>query len=191
MNLLRTSARSGQLIRRSVQKRFSSSSGNNEGGKTTYRVVEPNSHGPHYGGSGGSGFHAHSAYTTNGQRVVFNQQTYSGRRSFGYSVAGLFSLGCNIIYACCRAQDKTETHTLRMFTFLFGLPGTIVSFFLVREGSEIVYGIDLPKKSTIFQQQQAVLSERRLEELEQRLVMQNKQKQSPHRPVNPNDRAVN
>jgi hypothetical protein len=35
---------------------------------------------------------------------------------------------------------------LRTLSFIFGLPGTIVTFFAVCEGSEHAYGVDLPER---------------------------------------------
>jgi len=200
MNVLRSSANaavcrcglkfgpSGVALRRTVvnvnaksSKRFCSNTSKN-GGKTTYRVVEPESgtytH-SHTRTHTGTGTGYSGAYTTNGQRVIFNQRNYQ-RKSVGYSIAGLFSLGCNIVYACTRAQDKPETHTLRMFTFLFGLPGTIVSFFLVREGSEIAYGIDLPTRQSAAAAVAPTLQ--RTAEAPERTVVR--------RSISPNDRAV-
>jgi hypothetical protein len=44
-----------------------------------------------------------------------------------------------------RAQNNPSVFW-RTLAFIFGLPGTIVTFFVVGEGSERVYGIDLPRR---------------------------------------------
>lgn len=59
-------------------------------------------------------------------------------------ISGLWVLA-NISFAGMRAQNNRSV-LWRTLAFLFGLPGTIVTFFVVNEGSERAYGIDLPKK---------------------------------------------
>jgi hypothetical protein len=59
-------------------------------------------------------------------------------------ISGLWVLA-NISYAGMRAQNNPSV-LWRILAFIFGLPGTIVTFFAVREGSERVYGIELPRK---------------------------------------------
>ena len=51
----------------------------------------------------------------------------------------------NICYAGMKAQSHPSTGW-RVVSFIFGLPGTLISFFVVKEGSERAYGIDIPKK---------------------------------------------
>lgn len=156
------------------QKRFLSNSSKNDGGKTTYRVVEQDSsyHSSSFGG--GNGFRAQTGYSTvgggvGGERVFITRNYF--RKPFGYSIMGLFVVGCNIIYAACRAQDKPETGTIRLFTFLFGLPGSLFSFLLVREGSEVAYGIDLPKRPTV-EAATRFATQLQLDQLEQRVHQQ-------------------
>jgi hypothetical protein len=59
-------------------------------------------------------------------------------------ISGLWVLA-NISYAGMRAQNQPSA-LWRILAFIFGLPGTIVTFFAVHEGSDRAYGIDLPRK---------------------------------------------
>lgn len=51
----------------------------------------------------------------------------------------------NISYAGMRAQGS-QSKGWRIVAFIFGFPGTFVSFLAVDENSERAYGIDLPRK---------------------------------------------
>jgi hypothetical protein len=44
-----------------------------------------------------------------------------------------------------RAQNNRSV-LWRTLAFILGLPGTIVTFFAVPEGSDRAYGVDLPRK---------------------------------------------
>jgi hypothetical protein len=59
-------------------------------------------------------------------------------------ISGLWVLA-NISFAGMRAQNNRSV-LWRTLAFIFGLPGTIVSFFAVAEGSDRAYGIDLPRR---------------------------------------------
>jgi hypothetical protein len=59
-------------------------------------------------------------------------------------VSGLWVLA-NVSFAGMRAQNNASV-LWRKLAFIFGLPGTIVTFFAVREGSDRAYGIDLPRR---------------------------------------------
>jgi hypothetical protein len=59
-------------------------------------------------------------------------------------ISGLWVLA-NISFAGMRAQNNRSV-LWRTLAFIFGLPGTIVSFFAVGEGSDRAYGIDLPRR---------------------------------------------
>lgn len=59
-------------------------------------------------------------------------------------ISGIWVLA-NISFAGMRAQNHPSI-LWRTLAFIFGLPGTIVSFFAVREGSNRAYGIDLPRR---------------------------------------------
>ena len=59
-------------------------------------------------------------------------------------ISGLWVLA-NISFAGMRAQNNRSV-LWRTLAFIFGLPGTIVTFFVVSEGSDRAYGIELPRK---------------------------------------------
>lgn len=59
-------------------------------------------------------------------------------------ISGMWVLA-NISYAGMRAQNH-RSMLWRTLAFLFGLPGTILTFFVVDEGSDRAYGIDLPRR---------------------------------------------
>ncbi len=61
-------------------------------------------------------------------------------------ISGLWVLA-NISYAGMRAPNNSS-ELWRILAFIFGLPGTIVTLFAVKEGSDRAYGIDLPRKGT-------------------------------------------
>lgn len=50
----------------------------------------------------------------------------------------------NVSYAGMRAQGN-PSNLWRITSFILGLPGTLFSYFLIREASERAFGIDLPK----------------------------------------------
>lgn len=51
----------------------------------------------------------------------------------------------NFCFAGMRAQDHPSS-AWRIIAFLLGLPGTLLTWFLVPEGGERVYGVELPKR---------------------------------------------
>lgn len=57
----------------------------------------------------------------------------------------LLNVASNLVYAGLRAQNNPD-RLARFFTFLFGFPGTLLTYFVVDEGSERAYGVDLPRK---------------------------------------------
>ena len=59
-------------------------------------------------------------------------------------ISGLWVLA-NVSYAGMRAQNNSSK-IWRILAFVFGLPGTIVTFFAVKEGNDRAYGVDLPRK---------------------------------------------
>ena len=59
-------------------------------------------------------------------------------------ISGLW-VSANISFAGMRAQNNPSV-LWRTLAFIFGLPGTIVTFFAVDEGSDCAYGIDLPRR---------------------------------------------
>ncbi len=52
----------------------------------------------------------------------------------------------NFSYAAMRAQDNPTGW--RIVAFIFGFPGTLLSLMVVDEGSERMYGFDLPRKNS-------------------------------------------
>ena len=57
-------------------------------------------------------------------------------------VSGIWILA-NFCYAGMRAQGH-ESVGWRIASFFFGFPGTLVTLFVVREGEERAYGVELP-----------------------------------------------
>jgi hypothetical protein len=51
----------------------------------------------------------------------------------------------NISYAGMRAQNSPSAGW-RILSFIFGLPGTLITYLAVAEGGERAYGIEIPKK---------------------------------------------
>lgn len=51
----------------------------------------------------------------------------------------------NLAYAGMRAQGS-ENKLGRAVSFFLGFPGTLLTYFVVDDGSESAYGVDLPKK---------------------------------------------
>lgn len=51
----------------------------------------------------------------------------------------------NFSYAGMRAQGS-QSHWRRFFAFIFGFPGTLVTWLAVDENSERAYGVALPRK---------------------------------------------
>jgi hypothetical protein len=51
----------------------------------------------------------------------------------------------NISYAGMRAQNSSSSGW-RVLSFIFGFPGTLITYFAVSEGGERAYGIEIPKK---------------------------------------------
>jgi hypothetical protein len=72
------------------------------------------------------------------------QQTNTPVQIRDTGISGLWVLA-NASFAGMRAQNHRSVFW-RTLAFIFGLPGTLVTFFAVTEGSERAYGIDLPRK---------------------------------------------
>jgi hypothetical protein len=51
----------------------------------------------------------------------------------------------NLSYTGMRAQS-TGSRFWRIVSFIFGFPGTLLTYWLVEEGSERAYGIDMPRR---------------------------------------------
>jgi len=59
-------------------------------------------------------------------------------------VSGMWILA-NISYAGMRAQNN-RNGGWRIVSFIFGLPGTLLTFLAVAEGGERAYGVELPRR---------------------------------------------
>jgi hypothetical protein len=66
------------------------------------------------------------------------------RVSAGRTGISAIWLLANISYAAMRAQNSPNT-AWRVVAFIFGFPGTLITFLAVPEGGERAYGIELPK----------------------------------------------
>lgn len=64
-----------------------------------------------------------------------------GKAFAGYS---MFNIMANLSYAGMRAQGS-DNKLGRVLSFIFGFPGTLLTYFIVDEGSERAYGVDLPR----------------------------------------------
>lgn len=60
----------------------------------------------------------------------------------GFSMINLLG---NVAYAGMRAQGSKDGLG-RFLAFVAGFPGTLVSYFVVEEGSERAYGVDVPRR---------------------------------------------
>lgn len=67
----------------------------------------------------------------------------TGDRAGTAGVSGIWILA-NFCYAGMRAQQNPNSFW-RVVSFIFGFPGTLVSMLVIEEGSERVYGVDLPR----------------------------------------------
>ena len=59
-------------------------------------------------------------------------------------ISGLWLLA-NLCFAGMRAQNSPSSGW-RVVAFLFGFPGTLITFLVVPEGEERAYGVDIPKR---------------------------------------------
>jgi len=67
------------------------------------------------------------------------------QRSVGSTgVSGLWMLA-NLCFAGMRAQNSSSAGW-RIVAFIFGFPGTLITYFVVDEGAERAYGVDIPKR---------------------------------------------
>jgi heme/copper-type cytochrome/quinol oxidase subunit 4 len=73
-----------------------------------------------------------------------SERTQDTARGTGVSAIWILA---NLSYAGMRAQNNSSTGW-RVLSFIFGFPGTLLSFFVVTEGSERAYGVDLPRRAS-------------------------------------------
>ncbi|MBB6188048.1 hypothetical protein [Rhodanobacter sp. MP7CTX1] len=69
-------------------------------------------------------------------------QAQDATRQIGVSAIWILA---NISYAGMRAQNSSSSGW-RIVSFLFGFPGTFLSYLVVVEGSERAYGVDIPSR---------------------------------------------
>ncbi len=67
----------------------------------------------------------------------------NGDRAGDAGVSALWVLA-NFCYAGMRAQNHPSAGW-RIAAFIFGFPGTLLTYFVVAEGSERIYGVDVPR----------------------------------------------
>lgn len=79
--------------------------------------------------------------------LVANAQEAAARTQVSVGTGGVSAIWvlANISYAGMRAQGSRSTGW-RIVSFIFGFPGTLLSFLAVPEGDERAYGIDLPRR---------------------------------------------
>jgi len=63
----------------------------------------------------------------------------------GQTGASAIWILANLSYAGMRAQNSASAGW-RILSFLFGFPGTFLSYLVVVEGSERAYGVDIPRR---------------------------------------------
>jgi hypothetical protein len=67
-----------------------------------------------------------------------------GEAAVDTGVSGLWVLA-NFSYAGMRAQNSASSGW-RIVAFIFGFPGTLVTYFAVPEGGQRAYGVQLPRE---------------------------------------------
>lgn len=71
-------------------------------------------------------------------------QSGSAAPAVGTGGASALWVLANFSYAGMRAQNSSS-HGWRVAAFIFGFPGTLISFLAVPEGGNKVYGVHLPR----------------------------------------------
>jgi len=77
--------------------------------------------------------------------VTWANTTGTTAQDAGDSGASALWIFANLSYAGMRAQNSSSK-AWRIIAFIFGFPGTLLSFFVVDEGGERVYGIEMPRR---------------------------------------------
>src|SRR5262249_33320793 len=85
------------------------------------------------------------AGTINFQDATTVWDSTKWRIGMGTSSGGLWLLA-NFAYTGMRAQGNQGSPGWRVLAFIFGFPGTLLSWLVVLEGSERAYGVDLPRR---------------------------------------------
>jgi hypothetical protein len=81
-------------------------------------------------------------FTSIAQSMTVETTSYTGTEG-GVSAGWIFA---NLSFTGMRAQ-ATGTTFWKVVTFIFGFPGTLLTLFVVPQGSERAYGIDMPRKT--------------------------------------------
>jgi len=68
----------------------------------------------------------------------------SGKSSLSNTGVTAIWILANISYAGMKAQNIKSRKGTRTLALIFGLPGTLLTMFIVKEGSNRAYGVDLP-----------------------------------------------
>jgi hypothetical protein len=76
---------------------------------------------------------------------AFGMQASDPSRTGAEGGASAIWIFANLSFAGMRAQDKGNPLWV-ILTFIFGLPGTLLTLLVVKKGGERAYGIDLPRK---------------------------------------------
>ena len=81
-----------------------------------------------------------ASFSVKAQDVASQAQDATGQ----IGVSAIWILA-NLSYAGMRAQNSSSSGW-RNVSFLFGFPGTFLSYLVVVEGSERAYGVDIPSR---------------------------------------------
>jgi hypothetical protein len=87
---------------------------------------------------------AASLVATAPSAAVAGVSTQPAQATVSTGISAIWILA-NISYAGMRAQNSASSGW-RIVAFIFGLPGTLVSFLAIGEGSERAYGIEVPRR---------------------------------------------
>src|SRR5690348_17047460 len=76
-----------------------------------------------------------------------SSESTGGKIARGGATAGITmtNILANLVYAGMRAQGSDKRFA-RTAAFFIGFPGTLLTYFVVDEGSERAYGVDLPRR---------------------------------------------
>jgi Na+/melibiose symporter-like transporter len=77
--------------------------------------------------------------------VTWASTTGTTARDAGDGGASAVWIFANLSFAGMRAQNSSSKGW-RIIAFIFGFPGTLLSLFVVEEGGERVYGIEMPRR---------------------------------------------
>lgn len=87
-----------------------------------------------------------SASTLLAPATAFAADANAVRDTVGAGGLSAIWILANFSYAGMRAQGSSS-HGWRVAAFIFGFPGTVVSYLAVPEGGERAFGVALPRKA--------------------------------------------